>query len=66
VAAHGVVRSDPVVFPVRFRDELSVSFEVDGAVAGGGTAAFPESSGGTGSYARRRPASASRSACWWA
>lgn len=54
VAAHGVLRSDPLLFPVEFREELAVSFEVEGAVASEGEALFPQSFVAAGSFSRSR------------
>ena len=43
--------SDPVLFPVEFREELAVSFEVEGHAAVGERALFPFSLGGPGAFA---------------
>ncbi|MGZ3459353.1 MAG: WD40/YVTN/BNR-like repeat-containing protein [Archangium sp.] len=50
--AHGVLRSDPVFLPVDFRQELAISFEVEGAVATGGADLFPQSYMATGSFSQ--------------
>jgi photosystem II stability/assembly factor-like uncharacterized protein len=49
VDAQGVVRSDPVEFPVEFREELAVSFEAEGSLAAGQEEYFPHSFWGKGS-----------------
>jgi len=46
MAARTLTTSDPVDFPVGFRDELAISFEAQGALAASAISAFP------GSYAR--------------
>ncbi|WP_223633382.1 SGNH/GDSL hydrolase family protein [Corallococcus sp. EGB] len=49
--ARTLVTSDPVAFPVAFRDELALTFEVKGAVAQSMIDAFPDSWMKAGSYA---------------
>ncbi|NTX16404.1 SGNH/GDSL hydrolase family protein [Myxococcus sp. CA056] len=44
--ARALVRSDPLTFPVTFRDDLAITFEVRGALAASAINAFP------GSFAR--------------
>lgn len=51
VAARTRVTSDPVDFPVNFRDELAVSFEVRGALSASAIDAFPGSYVRSGAYA---------------
>ncbi|WP_374270717.1 SGNH/GDSL hydrolase family protein [Corallococcus sp. RDP092CA] len=50
-SARTLVTSDPVAFPVAFRDELALSFEVKGAVAQSGIDAFPDSWMKSGAFA---------------
>ncbi|GMU02051.1 SGNH/GDSL hydrolase family protein [Corallococcus caeni] len=49
--ARTLVTSDPVAFPVGFRDELALSFEVKGEVAQSMIDAFPDSWMKTGAFA---------------
>ncbi|HEX8700088.1 MAG TPA: SGNH/GDSL hydrolase family protein [Myxococcaceae bacterium] len=51
VGARTRVTSDPVRFPVTFRDELYVSFEVRGELAASAINAFPDSFTRSGAYA---------------
>jgi lysophospholipase L1-like esterase len=51
VGARTRVTSDPVRLPVRFRDELYVSFEVTGALSASTIQAFPDSFYRSGAYA---------------
>jgi lysophospholipase L1-like esterase len=51
VGARTLVTSDPLVFPVGFREELVVSFEVKGALAVSAIDAFPGSFMRSGAYA---------------
>ena len=51
VAARTRVVSDPIDFPVGFREELAVSFEVQGALAVSAINALPSGSVRSGSYA---------------
>jgi lysophospholipase L1-like esterase len=50
-ATRARVTSDPVDFPVSFGDEISVSFDVDGALAASNINAFPDSYSWSGSFA---------------
>jgi lysophospholipase L1-like esterase len=50
-AARTLVTSDPVDFPVAFRDDLAISFEVRGALAASAIDAFPGSFARPGAYA---------------
>jgi lysophospholipase L1-like esterase len=50
VGARTRVTSDPVSLPVRFRDELYVSFEVSGALSASAIQAFPDSFYRSGAY----------------
>ncbi len=54
VAAGESLRSDPLLLPVEFREELAVSFEVEGAVATGERALFPHGVMAEGSFSRVR------------
>jgi hypothetical protein len=47
------MRSDPVPWSVEFREELAVSFEVEGAVATGTRPLFPHGSGAVGGFTRK-------------
>ena len=47
------VRSDPVSLSVEFREELAVSFEVEGSVATGTRALFPHSYSAAGGFTRK-------------
>ena len=49
--ARTLVTSDPVDFPVTFRDDLAISFEVRGAVAASAIDAFPGSFARPGTFA---------------
>lgn len=49
-SARKLVTSDPVSFPVGFRDELAISFEVSGALAVSAINAFPGSFTRSGAY----------------
>lgn len=50
-AARTLVTSDPVSFPVSFRDDLAISFEVRGALGASAIDAFPGSFARAGSHA---------------
>jgi lysophospholipase L1-like esterase len=50
VGARTHVTSDPVDFPVSFRDDLAISFEVRGALGASAIDAFPGSSARSGAY----------------
>jgi lysophospholipase L1-like esterase len=50
VGARARVTSDPLVFPVRFNEELAVSFEVSGALSVSAIDAFPGSFVRSGAY----------------
>jgi lysophospholipase L1-like esterase len=56
VGARTRITSDPVVLPVRFREELAVSFEVRGALSVSAIDAFPGSFVRSGAYASVRDA----------
>ncbi|MCP3137328.1 SGNH/GDSL hydrolase family protein [Pyxidicoccus xibeiensis] len=49
--ARALVTSDPVDFPVSFRDDLAISFEVRGALAASAIDAFPGSYSRSGTHA---------------
>ncbi|MBJ6761498.1 hypothetical protein JGU66_12040 [Myxococcaceae bacterium JPH2] len=51
LTAHHTVHSDPVALSVSFREELAVSFEVDGAIAQGQADLFPQSYAAEGAHA---------------
>ena len=53
-AARESLRSDPVLLPVDFREELAVSFEVEGAVATSARALFPHGAMAPGGFSRTR------------
>ncbi len=50
LAARHAVHSDPVALPVSFREELAISFEVEGAIAEGQMDLFPQSYAAEGSH----------------
>ena len=50
LAARHTVHSDPVALPVSFREELAISFEVEGAIAEGQMDLFPQSYAAEGSH----------------
>lgn len=54
--ARSLVTSDPVAFPVGFRDELALSFEVKGAMGQSLINAFPGSYAHAGSYSATQTA----------
>ncbi len=51
VGARTLVTSDPVAFPVAFRDDVAISFEVRGALSASAIDAFPGSYARSGAYA---------------
>ncbi|ATB29201.1 hypothetical protein [Melittangium boletus] len=53
-AAWESLRSDPVLLQVDFREELAVSFEVEGAVATSARALFPHGARAPGGFSRKR------------
>ncbi|WP_224360539.1 SGNH/GDSL hydrolase family protein [Hyalangium versicolor] len=55
-SARQLVTSDPVVFPVGFRAELAISFEVSGALGVSAIDAFPGSFSRSGAYSTRMEA----------
>ncbi len=53
LAARHTVHSDPVALPVSFREELAISFEVEGAIAEGQMDLFPQSYAAEGSHSSK-------------
>nr|BDT35703.1 GDSL-type esterase/lipase family protein [Myxococcus sp. MH1] len=51
VGARALVTSDPVVFPVGFREDVAITFEVRGALAASAINAFPGSFARAGTHA---------------
>ncbi|WNZ63710.1 hypothetical protein QEG98_08410 [Myxococcus sp. MxC21-1] len=53
IAARQAVHSDAVALPVSFREELAISFEVEGAIAEGQMDLFPQSYAAEGSHSSK-------------